>query len=227
MKKILFVSMLLASCTVMAQGLFPELAGLDGREKNTKKAPVAQVAPAENLEEEHMPEIKLDATALEVDADVEIVDESADVEEVNAESEVDLFAQKTENVETKKVDTEAQEEEKDEEDELKIIVYLTSAEVVTPPNQNFAYCFGDLKFANTLKRPVQVLDFDLAYGPFVSTYKVRNLVKGTEQTDSFGLAGDACNLIMDMPKMEVKRCVVEGMDEAVCKKKVIFIPLNE
>ena len=40
------------------------------------------------------------------------------------------------------------------------------------------------------------------------------------------MVGKACEHILDMPQMEIKRCVVENMDPEKCKQKVQFIPLR-
>ena len=228
MKKFLFAFILLYANVLIAQGLFPELAGLGDREK--KVNPVQDEPVAQAVVDNDVPDVLLD-DGVELDDDTERVKMDADeLDEASkgADDEVDLFQVKDKKVEEQVVETAS--DEKDEqggEDDPKIVIYTSSTEVVIPPNKNFAYCFGDLKFASTLNRPVQALDVVIAYGPFVSTYQIRDLVKGKEQSDSFGLAGDACELITGMPQMEIKRCVVEGMTEDVCKKKVVFLPLTD
>ena len=230
MKKILLMVTLLISSTVLAQGLFPELAGFGGRERKSTQKPTETVAPASDSSEDHMPDIKASTSTEDetLKTDEELATKTNE-SEASTQPEPDLFApnEKAETTEQAPLPSENIEEKTEEDNNQKIIIYLASADSTTPPNENFAYCFGDLKFASTFKRPVQALTVTLTYGPYSSTYTIKNLVRNVEQSNSFGLVGDACNSILDMPKMEITQCVIEGMDEAACKKKVTFLPLNE
>ncbi len=231
MKKILFVMTLLVSSAVFAQEVFSELDGFNATERKTNDTLTTQLSSANQQDDDYIPTL----TGAEIIEDDDFEDEGegimVDMEEGNMVSEQDLFAPKKQeerpDITSPVASTPETEEDEEDENAQKIIIYLASAESTTPPNQNMAYCFGDLKFASTLKRPVKALDVTLTYGGYTSTYKIRNLVKNVEQSESFGLVGDACNLIMDMPKMNITQCVVEDMSEANCKKKVSFLPLNE
>lgn len=235
MKKILFALMFLGANMAAAQGLFPELADFGSREKKSNKPVVEKVEPVEKVSakdadsDENMPTIMSQATEEETEENLEaLANEAAQLAADAAQDEEDLFAAKKQEEVTEQETVEENEtEEEADEDEQKIIIYMSSADITTPPDYNFAYCFATLKYASSMKRPVQALDFTLTYGDFTSTFNVRDLVKGVEQSsDKFALVGDMCAQVMEMPQMEIKRCVIEGMDEAKCKKKVTFLPLK-
>lgn len=225
MKKILMLGICLMVSGAMAQELFPELAGLGGG-KRTVAAPVVKgtneaqvVKPTEaTTQEDDLPQI---AQTLEEESaesqDGEIIEEKP-------ADEPDLFAAPTQE-ETPAVPTQEEEEEEDDP-EQRITVYMDDAQATLTPNRDFSYCFGVLKFLNTLKRPVQALSFTLKYGDLSMDYNPRNLMPNQEQTGTINLIGTACEQILDMPEITIKKCVVEEMSEANCKKKFEFLPLR-
>ena len=246
MKKILFVLIALGANVVMAQGLYPELAGIDGRGKKAdqvvgKKAEPAKVVventviekPAATNTEENMPKISAESDIdLENAIGAEPDEYMEDEEEVEIEPQEDLFAQKAEPEQTEPEATDAAEEaesdDDEEDDEQKIIIYMADVDITTPPNYNFAYCFGTLRYQNKLKRPIRALDFELTYGAYSTPFSIKNLKKGAEgQSEEFSLVGESCNTLTGMPEMKITRCLVEGMDEKKCKKKVVFVPMKE
>ena len=223
MKKILLLALCLFAGSVVAQDLFPELAGLGGRTKNVEKKVEPDTAPAPVVEEEVA--VESVETGSEETLTEEDMADSLGVETVQ-EQETDLFAAPV--VEENKVEEEATEEEEEEEEheEQKITIYMQDAEATMTPNRNFSYCFGILKVLSTMKKPVVALDVVLKYGDLTTNYNVRNLVKDAEQTGTITLMGDSCEHIMDMPEMTIKTCKIPDMDEKACKKKVEFLPLR-
>ena len=208
MKKILLASICLFAGSVMAQELFPELAGLKQTGETEQVAEEIDVVMPDGVRSVGQTE------------DVAEVTEVVDVEQSDTPAEVS-----TESPEVNVAEEEPNPEE-EEDDEEKIQIYMASIDSTITPNRNFSYCFGQIKFSTTTKKPVQALDVVITYGPYPSTYNIRNLVKDNEQAVAVTLVGDVCERIMDMPEMTVKRCVVEGMDEAKCKSKVSFTPLR-
>ena len=234
MKKFLLLIILLSSGIVSAQGLFPELAGFEGKQNpNAKpvsrpiKGEIPQTEEGPSPAEEPLPLIGEPADLMTQEEISEALSDGEGTVAVEATEEVDLFKAQSETP-TQEASTEeaTPEEDEDEEDEAKITIYMEAIRSTMTPNRNFSYCRGVLKFLNTMKRPVQALDVILTYGPYPASFNVRNLIKDKEQAASLTLMGDACERIMDMPEMEIKRCVVEGMSEAKCKKKVEFLPLR-
>ena len=184
----------------MAQELFPELAGIGKRSNGTSQQAAEEVsAPQANKTEE---------TVVQVD--------------VVFDGQVPEAA-----VASQETSDKAEEEEEDaDEKNKKIQIYMANAESTITPNTNFSYCFGQIKFANEMKKPVQALTVEIVYGPYPNTYNIRNLVKDSEQSESVTFVGETCKHILEMPKVTIKRCVVEKMTEAECKKRVEFIPLR-
>ncbi|MBQ3695380.1 MAG: hypothetical protein II938_00190 [Alphaproteobacteria bacterium] len=221
MKKFLIIATCLVSTYVFAQELFPELAGVGGQQR--KAAPVSVQAPSVSEEtltvtaEENIPDV-----ASVVDGTQSENEEITTVTEI--EQPADLFAAPA----PQEAPSEPQEEEQEEEDDgqQRITIYLDNAKATITPNRNFSYCFGLLKFLNTLKRPVLALDIVLKYNNLTTGYNIRDLQPNVEQIGSFSLVGDACERILDMPTVTIKTCRVEDMEEATCKKKVEFIPLR-
>ncbi len=226
MKKILIMALCLLAGSVVAQELFPELAGLGGRTQTVEKK---VVTPAEKTSdpviEEDVPAIGgEDVLGVEDGLTEEDLADAAELETTT--EEVDLFAAPVEEQQQKEAEDAEEEEEEEEEEEQKITVYMQDAEATITPNRNFSYCYGIIKVLSTMKKPVQVLDITLKYGALTSKYNVRNLVKDNEQTGTITLMGDACDHIMDMPEMTITACQIEDMEEAACKKKVEFLPLR-
>jgi len=222
MKKILILTLCLLAGSVVAQELFPELAGLGGRTKAVEKK-VATPTPTVK-EEDNLPVIGEDVLGVEDGLTEEDLADAAKIETTTTE-EVDLFAAPVAEEQQPEA-TEEEEEEEEEDEEQKITVYMQDAEATITPNRNFSYCYGIIKVLSTMKKPVEALDITLKYGGLSSNYNVRNLVKNNEQTGTITLMGDACEHIMDMPEMTIKTCKIADMEEAACKKKVEFLPLR-
>lgn len=222
MKKFFLAILCLTVGTAFAEELFPELSRIKGsRTEQVASNASKPETPVTNPAEE--PSSEIDPSEYAVSLEDEYYE---NFKNAGLEGE-DLFA--TGNVESpEQKDEEIKEEKKEEEedDEQKIIVYMANVNATMTPNSNFSYCFGEIKFLNTMKRPVQALNVVLTYGSYSTSYNVKNLVKDVEQKGSVTLVGDVCNQIMDMPKMTIKRCVVENMEETACKKKVEFVPLR-
>ena len=220
MKKILILTLCLFAGSVMAQELFPELAGMGGRTKTVEKkvAAPATPAPTKALDEDDLPPIAPEVGETETNMQTQ-QDETVGT----ATEEANLF-----DTPEKPADepVEAEDEEEEEEDESqRITVYLADAKSTITPNRDFSYCFGVLKFLNTLKKPVQALSFTLKYGNLKMDYST-SLQPKQEQTGSIALVGTACEHIMDMPEITFKKCVVEGLSEKACWKKFEFLPLR-
>ncbi len=225
MKKILILVFCLFAGSVMAQELFPELAGVKGHTKESPQSVNIQVKE-KTLEEEvsHQKEGEAEEGGEEkLSAEGELSEEDGIGSET--ETETDLFEEKTKVEETEEAPVEESEEEEDEKDQ-KITIYMQDADATITPNRDFSYCFGILKILNTLKKPVQALDVVLNYGGLTTKYNIRNLQPQGEQTGSITLMGRACETILDMPEMTINACKVEDMKEATCKKKVEFLPLR-
>ena len=216
MKKILLLSFCLISGIGMAQELFPELARV-----GKPSAPKPQQEVQSTSE-----------TVAQDDAVTEGEAPELDIEQIKAIVQAENPAPVPQKRVTKQAkppkDAEAKEEEEDDQEDKgkKIQIYMADVNATITPNSNFSYCFGQIRFSNTMKRPVQALSVQITYGPYSNTYNIRNLVKDTEQAVSVTLIGEECERIMDMPQMQVKRCVVEKMSEAECIKRVEFIPLR-
>ena len=225
MKKILIMAACLLSSAVFAQELFPELAGVGGRQRpataqqKTSTPPPAPTA-ASTTEEDNLPSIpSTEESVTEESGETAITEPTSET----PNQETDLFAPKQAEATQQ---AEQQEEQEEEDPEQRITVYLEDAQATITPNRNFSYCFGVLKFLNTLKRPVLALDIVLKYGSLTASYNVTNLMPQVEQTGSFNLLGDACERILDMPEVTINKCQVEDMDEKTCKKKFEFVPLR-
>lgn len=239
MKKFLFALILLGTTAVLAQGLFPELAHFDGREKKISNEDTTQVISVKEMVAEDETIENLPAAIRELlpqdeeEVEVSVKDDEISNEGIAAEVAVeeDLFAQKQPEQEDVNVgfsENVAEQEETEDEEEPKIVIYMAKVDSTTPPNYNFAYCFGTLGYVNELRRPVQILEFDLTYGAYTRSFSVRNLKKGVEQSsDKFALMGTSCNVIANMPQINIKRCVIEDMEEEKCKKRVVFEPIRE
>ena len=244
MKKILLLIAFFCASAVAAQELFPELAEFGGKQKAVAKPiklekaacdpsvpgndcslPELVAAKKSSVQDDALPMIGEPAPIATSGTTQDEATDAATQEET-VEEEVDLFATSQATEEVVEEEVEAEEEEEEEEEEPKIIIYMEAAKSTMTPNRNFSYCFGALKFANTMKRPVQALDVVLTYGPYPSKFNVRNLVKGKEQKASLTLMGETCAHIMEMPEVQINRCVVENMEENTCKKKVEFLPLR-
>ena len=104
---------------------------------------------------------------------------------------------------------------------------MEAVKAVIPPGANNSYCFGRIKFSSTFRQPVQELSVVITYGPYPTPYNIHNLVADSEQTGVLTLVGAACQSIMDMPELEVKKCVIDGIPEDKCKSSVSFLPLSE
>ena len=229
MKKILWIWMLLGTNIVFAQSLFPELAEFGGREKQPSKESNSPAFGTQGLPE-NMPEISAQSSNEESDVENNVKVLTVDTQDgvaVRAETEVDLFAPKTEKQESQTPVIEEKPSEKNENSEENVVIYMEAAKAVLPPGRNASYCFGRIKFSSTFNKPVQALDVVLTYGDYAMSYQIQNLQKDVEQTEVLGLVGESCALIMDMPQLEVKLCVVEGLSEDRCKEKVSFLPLRE
>ena len=211
MKKFLLASVCLFATAVMAQDLFPELAGLGNR-------PKAQAQTNEETEETFSEENIITTQQVED----EEIEEIAELSE--NEKQIEIVPINTKN--TIGLGEVAAPEEEEEEEDQKIQIYMADANATITPNDNFSFCSGQIKFASTMKYPVQNLEVTLTYGSFSNTYVVSNLNKNEEQAVSITLVGKACEHIMDMPQMEVKRCVADRMSEDKCKQAVEFIPLR-
>ena len=223
MKKNLLWLILLGTNIAIAQSLFPGLEEFGGREEKVNPPVVAAEAVSQ---EESMPQIVADSTG-----DVAQGTEDEVVEDVTVEvpqTEPDLFKKKEEQPVVKAAPEVAQvEEDVTEDDEQSIVIYMEAARAVIPPGMNNSYCFGRIKFSNGFRKPVQELSVVVTYGAYSTPYNVRNLLPEVEQTGVLGLVGEACQSIMEMPDLEIKRCVIEGVPEDKCKSKVSFLPLSE
>jgi len=210
MKKILILSVCFVAGSVMAQGLFPELAVYS----DTNNAQPA-------VEEERaLPSIG-EATVVETQA--------VETEAVESENVPDLFsAQDKEEVAEAETEAAAEaEEEEDDEEERQIGIFPDDVKSTIVPNNNFSFCSGTLKFVNTLAHRVKRLAVSLNYDGLVVDFDVRNLAaKNGQKSEDLVLLGTACEHILDTPEIEIKACEAEGMEPDACKKKVIFIPLR-
>ncbi len=247
MKKILLLTVCLVSGAVFAQELFPELAGLKRNNTVEKQMKAADreldkmnrealkiVQKTEKLKEENAQQQQEAQNAEMDESEWELEQEAKALlleEEMAAEAQglEDLFAAEQAVVSSENPvnpEEEAAQEEEEEEENKRIIVYMSDAQATITPNKNFSYCFADLKFRNERKKPVTLLDVNVAYDDYDFNYKINNLVKDADQQESVTLVGTACEKIMDMPSFKVNRCVIEGLSEEACKKKVVFSPIK-
>ncbi len=224
MKKIFLLGACLITSVVFAQGLFPELEGF---------GPDAGVAAPKSKKElkknetEEVPQIAPEA--------VEKVEEEEQPsgEEAAQKEETDLFAENKEpesvvtaESQDKSADGAEEEETEEEKRSAQIRIYSDNVDATITPNRNFSYCFGSIKFYNGLRRVIQNLEVKLTYGDIEANYTIRNLAPKATQEESITLLGTACEVIMEMPAVEVKKCQVPEMEENACKKRVVFVPLR-
>ena len=235
MKKFLFLTCCCFSGAVMAQTLFPELAAL---EKSAPTKEVVRPAPETNViqekvevlaEEDTLPNIG-DAKESEAFIDFEGTSPQNKENTLKNVDEPDTFFAPTNQEDVSDADespTNEDDEEEDEDSENQYItIYSDNVKATITPNRNFSYCFGEIRFENTLKKPVTEISVDLDYSGIVSSFTVRNLQPKTEKTESLTLVGEACENIMGTPGITIKRCAVPEMAESTCKKKVVFMPLR-
>lgn len=231
MKKFLIIVICFLSVNVLAQELFPELAGIGGRQRTAAQKPAPaqkEVVATQTTENTQQEQKELDdnlpviAPQEDLTASEQTETEKPETTPAGMGDTAVLFAPKKEE----QPQQEEQKEEEEDDPEQRIIVYLEDARATMTPNRNFSYCFGALKFLNTLKRPVLALDLVLKYGDMNAKYSVKNLMPKVEQKGTFNLLGESCEHILDMPEITIKKCQVENMEEKTCKKKFEFVPLR-
>ncbi len=222
MKKFLLLGVCLFCSVAVAQELFPELSNLGrGRGK-----PTEEVAP---VPEETTTTVEEDLPAIEGGEEEAVEAETAVKEAQSATTEEDLFAPVEETPATEEsAEEEAPEEEEEEEDGAagKIVIYSDNVDSTIVPNRNFSYCFGQIKFYNGLQKPITRLSVTLTYGDLFTNFNIRNLGPKQTKEEKITLVGTACEVLMDVPQIDIKKCEVPEMEEVACKRRVTFVPLR-
>ncbi len=226
-KLILLTSAVMVSGAVWAQGgLFPELDGGTATAAPAEKP--SAPAPSEAKPVQTPAPAKPAAAPVAMTAG-QALDSRGGVVQMNLASTDDLpQLLKEQMVSSAALPGTPDKSDQKDDKKTKEEIYIIASDVtnVQPPMQGFSYCTAQFSLINKLKKQVQGVTAQLTYGTMNATLSFSAIAPDGEGKSSVTLVGDSCSMIMGLPQMEVKTCVVPGMSADECKKRVKLIPIS-
>ena len=210
MKLFLILALLSSSSIVLAQeseepSLFPELSAY----KN------------ETSEKAAIPTIQND----------DLSNNISDAEKPDSAIEEDLFAPSQQeddslkNVPQKQEEPKEEEEEEEDDQKQQIVMTLNDVKATLTPNRNASYCSAVFAVANGLKKELKAFAGTITIGKSTKKFNFQNIAKQNVFASKYLFLGNACEQILDEPKIDIQKCQVENWSEKKCKEKIIFIPI--
>ena len=226
MKRVIFVSIFVLSCSVGAfaqtqdeSSLFPELDfGIVQTEADSTEALMKE---ADLLLEEQQDNQDIDESdALIQDSPEESLIQDVPEEDPIQDDRVDASIEMP-PVEITEETPETTEEVEEEEEKL-IYLALDNIKNRSASIKAVSYCSADFLMYNDMNRNVQEISGTIAIGDQTKDFKFDDVPSKQSVVMSLQIVGTACDSMLDLPNIQVNVCKVERLSEKRCKEKLFF-----
>ena len=105
-------------------------------------------------------------------------------------------------------------------------IYYDNMEGTLAYARNYSYCSADVILENNTNFPLKNLEIVLTYRDYPTSIDFSNVEKKGSQKQYLMIVGPACEDILTQPQIEIPVCQLGELNEAMCKKRVQFVPPN-